>query len=99
MSNKHQTPEQQAASNVFEALTAQQQRELMSYAESLLVDSEEWNSKIRQETLKQMSADKTSGKDVDKLTGSLMPMAMASMPDEIRQAVIVKLRQMLLAPQ
>jgi hypothetical protein len=103
--HQQQTPEQQAASNVFDSLTAQQQHDLLAYAESLLVDSAEWNSRIRQETLRQMSGDSDNNdnnlpnKDVEKLTASLMPFAMSRMPDQVRQAIIVKLRQMLLAPQ
>ena len=110
MSNKQnqQTPEQQAASNVFDSLTAQQQHDLLSYAESLLVDSVEWNTRIRQETLRLMSGSGSDNddsstaantKDVEKLTTNLLPFAMSRMPDEVRQAIIVKLREMLFAPQ
>ncbi len=106
-SQQQQTPEQQAASNVFDSLTAQQQHDLLAYAESLLVDSAEWNSRIRQETLRLMSSSDNesssptaaANRDVEKLTANLLPFAMSRMPDSVRQAIIVKLREMLLAPQ
>ena len=98
--------EQQAASNVLDSLTSQQQSELVSYAESLLKEETRWNSNIRQQTLKAISETKSNnnssnpsyGVDADKLTAMLMPGAMARMPDNVRQAIIVKLREMLLAP-
>lgn len=97
--------EQQAASNVFDSLTPQQQSELVSYAERLLKEETQWNSNIRQQTLKAISETKNanasstfSAIDADKLAATLMPSAMARMPDNVRHAIIVKLREMLLAP-
>ncbi len=95
--------EQQAASNVFDSLTPQQQSDLVAYAESLLKDETQWNSNIRQQTLKAISENKNtnstfSAVDPDKLTAALLPSAMARIPDNIRQEIIKKLREMLLAP-
>lgn len=43
--------EVQAASNVFDSLTPEQQRELVNFAEALLVDSKEFNGAVRQRAL------------------------------------------------
>ncbi len=43
--------EVQAASNVFDSLTPDQQRELVNFAEALLVDSKEFNGAVRQRAL------------------------------------------------
>ncbi len=89
-------PEQQAASHVFDSLTPQQQAELISYAENLLVDSADFNARVRQSALASIQEARAGMVDVDAVTDSIMPLALSRVPDGVRHAIIVRLRQMLL---
>ena len=104
-SSSSSAAEQQAASAVFDSLTPQQKHDLQAYAESLLKADPKWNSDIRQAALKAVgearnnNTNNSVGPDVDKLTNSLMPSALSRMPQNVRQTIVEKLREMLLAPQ